>query len=225
MFGVPPETVSHWANEVRVWGVFLAGLGVALSLAASYVQVSLQAEVAAAKEEAHKRLQLESQERIARLQADSAQAQADIVREREATAIAQERAAELSKEVEQVRLEQERLRARFSWRRISAEQRRQIADGLRAANLRPAVFVTTSDPEAAQFRSDVVAVLRDAGDPNPNWRSAAGSSSVVGLSVQGPKEQERSAVAGIFERAGFSMQNAGQAERLTIIIGAKPPPF
>ena len=225
MFGFPPETELYWANEVRVWAVILAGLGVAVSLAASYVQISLQAEGLAARDEAYKRLQVESQERIARVQADSAQAQADTARAREAAANAQERAAELSKEAEQVRLEHEQVRARFAWRRIYPEQRRLIADELRAANVRPAVFVTTSDPEAAQFRADLVAALRDAGDPNPYWRVAAGSSSVVGLSVQGPKEQERSVVAGIFERAGFAMQNAGPAERLTIVIGAKPPPF
>ncbi len=225
MFGFPPETALHWADEIRVWAIILAGLGLAVSLAASYVQIGLQAEVSAARDEAHKRSEVESQERLARLEADFAQAQADIARAREATAAAQERAVELSKQAEQARLEHEQLRVRIAWRRISPEQRRQIADELRAASLRPAVFVTTSDPEAAQFRSDLVAVLRDAGDPNPYWRAAAGSSSVLGLSVQGPKEQERSVVAGIFERAGFSMQNAGQAERLTIIVGAKPQPF
>jgi hypothetical protein len=52
----------------------------------------------------------------------------------------------------------------------------------------------------------------------------AGGSTFAGLSVQGPKEQERLVVASVFEQAGFSMQNAGQAERLTIVIGTKPPP-
>jgi hypothetical protein len=112
----------------------------------------------------------------------------------------------------------------LAWRRIDPEQRRQIADALRAANLKPAIFVTTSDPEAAQFRADLVETLREAGDPNPNWRMAAGGSTCAGLSVQGPKEQERLVVASVFEQAGFSMQNPGQAERLTIVIGTKPPP-
>ena len=210
VFGFPPETVLYWASEVRIWAMFLAAIAAIVSLAASYIQISLQTEVSAARDGEYRRLQLKSQQRIATAQAEAASAQ--------------ERAAELSKEAEQARLEHEQLRARVAWRRIDPEQRRQIADALRAASLRPAIFVTTSDPEAAQLRADLVATLREAGDPNPNWRMAAGGSTFAGLSVQGPNEQERLVVASVFERAGFSMQNAGQAERLTIVIGTKPPP-
>ena len=210
MFGFPSETVLYWASEVRIWAIFLAATAAIVSLAASYIQISLQAEVSAARDEDYRRLQVESQQRITTAQAEAARAQ--------------ERAAELSREAEQARLEHEQLRARLAWRRIDPEQRRQIADALRAANLKPAIFVTTSDPEAAQFRADLVETLREAGDPNPNWRMAAGGGTFAGLSVQGPKEQERLVIASMFEQAGFSMQNAGQAERLTIVIGTKPPP-
>ena len=154
--------------------MFLAATAAIVSLAASYIQISLQAEVSAARDEDYRRLQVESQQRITTAQAEAARAQ--------------ERAAELSREAEQARLEHEQLRARLAWRRIDPEQRRQIADALRAANLKPAIFVTTSDPEAAQFRADLVETLREAGDPNPNWRMAAGGSTFAGLSVQGPKE-------------------------------------
>jgi hypothetical protein len=210
MFGFPSETVLYWASEIRIWAMLLAATAAIVSLAASYMQISLQAEVSAARDEDYRRLQVESQQRITTAQADAARAQ--------------ERAAELSREAEQARLEHEQLRARLAWRRIDPEQRRQIADALRVANLKPAIFVTTSDPEAAQLRADLVETLREAGDPNPNWRMAAGGSTFAGLSVQGPKEQERLVIASVFEQAGFSMQNAGQAERLTIVIGTKPPP-
>jgi TolA-binding protein len=210
VFGFPPETVLYWASEVRVWAMFLAAIAAIVSLAASFAQIGLQEEVSAAKDEEFRRLQVESQQRIATAQAEAASAQ--------------ERAAELSREAERTRLEHEQLRTRLAWRRIDPEQRRQIADALRAANLKPAIFVTTSDPEAAQFRADLVETLREAGDPNPNWRMPAGGSTFAGLSVQGPKEEERLVVASVFEQTGFSIQNAGQADRLTIVIGTKPPP-
>jgi hypothetical protein len=225
MLGLPPEAELYWANEVRTWAIIMAVIGGGIGLAAGYLQIRLQAEISATKNEAFRRFEVEAHERIA-------QAQAETARASETAAHAQQRASELSiqaekvrLEAEQARLENESLRARFAWRRISSEQRGQIAAALRAANLRPAIFVTTSDPEAAQFRADLVATLREAGDQNPNWRVAAGSSTFVGLSVQGPKEQERSILASLFEQAGFPMQNAGQAERLTIVIGTKPPPF
>ena len=211
MLGFPPEAELYWSNEVRVWATILAIVAAVVAVAASYLQINLQEQAAAARDQAHRRLQAESQERIAQAQADATRAE--------------ERAKELAREAEQVRLERERLLIRFAWRRIDSEQRRQIADALRPTNLRPVIFVTTSDPEAAQFRADLVAALRDAGDPNPIWRVAVGSSSFEGLSVQGPKEEERLLLVRLFEQAGFPMQNGGQAERLTIVIGAKPPPF
>ena len=177
VFGFPPETVLYWASEVRIWAIFLAAIAAIVSLAASYIQISLQAEVSAARDEDYRRLQVESQQRITTAQAEAARAQ--------------EGAAVLSREAERARLEHEQLRALLAWRRIDPEQRRQIAHALRAANLRPAIFVTTSDPEAAQFRADLVATLREASDPNSNWRMAAGGSTFVGLSVQGPNEMNK----------------------------------
>jgi hypothetical protein len=66
--------------------MFLAATAAIVSLAASYIQIGLQAEVSATKDEEYRRFQLESQQRIATARADAASAQ--------------ERAAELSREVE-----------------------------------------------------------------------------------------------------------------------------
>jgi hypothetical protein len=205
-FGFPSETVLYWASEVRIWAMVLAATAAIVSLAASYIQISLQAEVSAARDEDYRRLQVESQQRIATAQAEAARAQ--------------EGAAVLSREAEQARLEHEQLRALLAWRRIDPEQRRQIADALRTANLRPAIFVTTADPEAAQFRADLVATLREAATliPIGEWQREAALSPDFQFRVLMNKN------ANVFEQTGFSMQNAGQADRLTIIIGTKPPP-
>ena len=61
--------------------------------------------------------------------------------------------------------------------------------------------------------------------PESNWRSAAGSSSVVGLSVQGPKEQERSAVAGIFERADSPCRTQARPRDLQSSLEQSPHCF
>jgi len=52
----------------------LAATAAIVSLAASYIQIGLQAEVSAAKDEEYRRFQLESQQRIATARADAASA-------------------------------------------------------------------------------------------------------------------------------------------------------
>jgi len=121
--------------------------------------------------------------------------------------------------------ETERLRSQMAWRRISDAQANKIADALRTAGLRPRVVVNSNDPEAANFGEDVKAVLRLAGDPDPDWFQNLTPETFRGLAATGPSETDRQVLAHAFEAGGFEVVDGGDAQRLEIVIGLKPSPF
>lgn len=121
--------------------------------------------------------------------------------------------------------ETERLRSQMAWRRISEEQARKIANALRAAGLRPRGVVHSNDPESANFGEDVKAVLRLAGDPDPDWFQSLVPETFRGLAATGPSEADRQALARAFGAGGLEVVDGGEAPLLEIVIGLKPSPF
>jgi len=143
-------------------------------------------------------------------------------RARERASKLEERAAAFEKEAAQARLETERLREQMAWRRLTPKQGEILSAAIRKTGLKPVIFVTTTDPEASSLRDDFVAVLRAAGDMDPHWSVGLAGGSFAGLAISGP-QQEKEALGLAFNEAELSIADGGNSDKLTIIIGARPP--
>jgi len=145
-------------------------------------------------------------------------------------ATANERAAALEKDAAQARAEQERLKTQISWRRITKEQHDEIVSNLRGRRLAITIKWPASDPEAGVFADDIGKTLRDAG-MTLSGEPFISDTPVFGLGVskmprgdQVPSD-DWIALADAFKKAGWIFGLAEPAERLTITVGSKKPPF
>ena len=120
------------------------------------------------------------------------------------------------------RTDYEQLKQQVEPRRITEAQAQTIASAIQRTGLRASIFVTTSDPEAANLRADVEEILRLAGDPKPRWKTSLIPQQFTGMAIQGP-DNDRAALINAFAEAGIVVGNAGVFKELQIVIGTKPP--
>ena len=143
-------------------------------------------------------------------------------------ALASERAAELSKQAEEARLEQEQLKARMAWRRITSEQHDRLVTELSNLNIGPVwlTFIGT-DPEANLYRADLAKVFEHAGIEAKYF---SGYTMAVGLQVLGPSGEAKDSIIQILRSAGLHVfrgdeKSLSNSELLEILVGSKPPQF
>jgi multidrug efflux pump subunit AcrA (membrane-fusion protein) len=178
----------------------------------------------------------EAKAQVETAQADIAKANVEIsearrqaaVLERE-TAAAKERTAALEQEATEARKEQEKLKAQLAWRRISQAQHDQIVEALRGRLFRVHVTYPSTDPEAMVFADDIARTLQDAG-LQVEGSAYLGTVPVFGLGISKlPNDQEPGpdwvALADAFKKSGWTFGLAEVADRLTITVGSKKPPF
>ena len=156
-------------------------------------------------------------ERISQNEADTSRANAD-------AATANERAASLENEAEQARLETERLKQQFAWRRLNETQFRTMVDNLSGLDLKLTLSAISVDPESMLFATDIQRALVAAGF-NLQIRSTMpfGRGPIVGIIISGPKIDILS-VGQAFRLAGFDIKGRERQGDIEIFIGSKPPP-
>ena len=150
------------------------------------------------------------------------------VRERFADERISKNEAETAKakaETAQAVLEQERLRANMSWRRVTSVQAQQLANAMK---VEPAEFWLAwvgDDPEATVYRQDLEAALTAAGVKTKYF---SGYARAVGLTVKGGTPEERQLLLRAFHSAGLPLVESDQdglmKGQLEITVGTKPPP-
>ncbi|HHG3093077.1 TPA: hypothetical protein ACPVXD_003285 [Vibrio parahaemolyticus] len=140
---------------------------------------------------------------------------------------AREHAAYLSKEAEQAKLEQQRLKAQLAWRRLSRQQYQLLYDKLNG-NISSKVWVTFvgTDPESTLYREDINSALL-ASDIKTSYFS--GYEMAVGLKIVGPPSKEKDILINAFKDAGLIfevLEESGFADKhLQVLVGSKPPTF
>jgi hypothetical protein len=136
------------------------------------------------------------------------------------TAQANERAANLEKEAEQ-------LRTIAAWRRLSSQQ----YDILKKELVGKSFDVWTSwvgkDPEATVFRNDIDKALTEAG---LHTKYFSGWEVAIGLQITNVPGPDHDALAAAFSAANISYISVEPIKNwfpneLAIIVGTKPPPF
>jgi len=160
--------------------------------------------------------------------ADAARANENFVKAKQSIATANERAAKLENEAEQARLETERLKRQFAWRRLNETQFHALATGFsEIIGLNLVLSAVGSDPESMLFATDIKRAMAAAGI-NLEIRGSVflGQRPVVGINISGPREAIIR-VGKVFTQAGFNVEGYEQpnAKEVEILIGSKPPPI
>lgn len=224
MFGFAPEVELYWVNEVRIYAMAAAACAALVTLGAGYAQVRLQSDVSARKEATAKAVQQASDERIARAQADGAQAN--------------ERAEKLALEAAQARAEQERLKQLVTWRTISDEQIEKAAAVLSPKRQTVLISVVANDPEAMHLGAYLSEIFKKA-----NWAAVPRSVSwgawlPIGVHIYGPEGETLDALRAAFNTAGIPFDSRppqhdpdwqiefqqGTPTSATILVGSKVGP-
>ncbi|MGN6113051.1 MAG: hypothetical protein ACTHOC_08605 [Luteimonas sp.] len=133
--------------------------------------------------------------------------------------------AKAKAETAQAILEQERLKALMSWRRVTPGQAQQLAVALKGTSIELWLAWVGDDPEATVFRGDLEAALTAAGAKTKYF---SGYARAVGLSIKGGTPQDRQTLLQAFHAAGLplieSEQEGLMKGQLEITVGTKPPP-
>ena len=153
----------------------------------------------------------------------------EIVQAQEVAAKASERAANLEKDAALAKLESEKLKAEMAWRHLTVDQANKlISDFGSLKGLKIQVQGVDSDPEAAQFHSDIYSVLTHAGIDTSVY---TGIERVTGLWIVGDNDSEVNFVIKSFKEAGIEIHRRKDhafgppKDKLVIVVGSKPPIF
>ncbi|WP_162918206.1 hypothetical protein [Taklimakanibacter deserti] len=140
------------------------------------------------------------------------------------TARANERTAELQKEAEAAKLEQERLRQLLAWRRLTADQMKKLVDELTGITFPVTLQVNNADPEATRFAADIGEVFQQAGISYEKKTAIVFSDDPIpGLRVYG-RADEVHRIADPFHRLGIAIDGQQKDADLVFHVAAKPPP-
>lgn len=210
-------SLQFWQTALKVALIVAAGAG-ALSVAAGFLGAFLGYRVAElAKTEADRR--------VAEVQASVGDARADATKAKAAAAELQARSMSLEEELTASRREAQALQARAASRSISAAQEDKLVSVLRERGDRTTeitVRVQSSDPETAQYASDLAAVLTAAG------LSVYKSTALIpapppGLLLGAPIDSvDFELIKRAFAEAGINLEFAGIVPALTLYVGPKP---
>ena len=133
--------------------------------------------------------------------------------------------AKAKAETAKAMLEQERLKALMSWRRVTPSQAQQLAVALKGVSVEFWLAWVGDDPEATVFRGDLEAALTAAGVKTKYF---SGHARAVGLTVKGGTAQERQLLLQAFRSAGLPLVESNEdglmKGQLEITVGTKPPP-
>lgn len=210
-------SLQFWQTVVKVALAVAAGAG-ALSVVAGFLAGILGYRVAEAA-------RADADRRIAEAQTSVGEARAEAGKAHEAAAKWQARTKSLEEDVTASRREAERLQAQMASRFITHAQEEKLLSVLRERGDRTveiSVRVQGSDPETAQYASDLAAVLAAAGlsvhrsmalipDPPPGLLLGAPIDSV-----------DFELIKRAFDEAGISLEFAGIGSALTLYVGPKP---
>lgn len=137
----------------------------------------------------------------------------------------------LNLEAAQARLEQERLKAAVSWRRITREQHDALVSKLNGLQIDLWIGTVGNDPEAVQFWEDIVLTMRHANlkkvTPHASMQRAVGLF-ILPSKPENNDNKERRAVIDAFDAAGLPLIDAvGELPKswIEIVVGSRPPPF
>jgi hypothetical protein len=138
------------------------------------------------------------------------------------------RAASLEKEAAAARLETERLKAQFAWRRLNEKQVTIIAAGLSKVDLKEvSLSAITSDPESMTFANDIKLALTKGGIKVTFSPSLIfGKKPTVGIRITASTKDTLESIAQPFVDAGLILDGVIKAEQkdVNILIGSKPHP-
>ena len=216
-------SIQFWQTVVKVALVVAACAG-ALSIAAGFVAGLLGYRVAEVARVAADRRIAEAQASVGEAKADAARANAETAKANDDAAKLQARTKSLEQEAAASRLEAERLQAQMASPLRSHAQQEKLVSVLRERGDREveiSVRVQGSDPETAQYASELVAVLTAAGlkvhqsmalilDPPP------------GLSLGAPIDSvDFQLIKRAFDAAGIDLEFAGIVPVLTLYVGPK----
>ena len=209
-------SLQFWQIVLKVALVVAAGAG-ALSVAAGFLGAFLGYRVAElAKTEADRR--------VAEVQASVGEARADATKAKEAAAELQARSRSLEQELSASRREAESLQARVASRFLSDTQEEKLVSVLRERGDRPveiSVRVQSSDPETAQYASDLADVLSAAG-LGVHRSMALRPDPPAGLLLGAPIDSvDFELIKRAFVEAGITLEFAGIVPALTLYVGPK----
>src|SRR6266849_412934 len=115
------------------------------------------------------------------------------------------RAAALSNDAAQARLEQERLKAAVAWRRLSLPQYTSLVSALKGRHMKVWVEWVDSDPESTQFADDILRALGAAGLETHvfhGYERAVGFRISLGLSENGKISENAKILKEAFSSVG-----------------------
>lgn len=137
----------------------------------------------------------------------------------------EKKAARLTKEAEEAKLETERLKAQVAWRRLPSDQRKMIVDDLTGKTLAIHFDYSQNDPEAMQFAEDLLKAIRDAGIiayTHPLVAPPAPPGVIIFGTEDDPACQ---ALKSALERANVQFKLAPRNGPARLSIGSKLAPF
>lgn len=162
--------------------------------------------------------------RITENEAKAKQALADV-------AMANARAAQLEKDAAEARLETEKIKKQFSWRRLSKQQTMTIIENVKTtySNMKLPLVLSaiSSDPESLTYASDIQAAIQKGGR-TLSIRSLVvlGSGPETDIEVSGPNNEDIDIAAQALINAGLIVNTrvASNANEVEIMVGSRPPP-
>lgn len=139
------------------------------------------------------------------------------------------RSVALEKESTQAKLETEKLKQQFAWRRLSKEQVAIISDGVSKLNggLPITLSAITSDPESMTFASDLQHAINLGGlDIKIQASIFFGQKPFIGIEISGPDKETIEKAAQPFINAGLILNGhiSPNEKEVNIRIGSKPFP-
>jgi hypothetical protein len=137
----------------------------------------------------------------------------------------EKKAARLTKEAEEAKLETERLKAQVAWRRLPSDQRKMIVDDLTGKTLAIHFDYSQNDPEAMQFSEDFLKTIREAGIvtyTHPLVAPPAPPGVIIFGTENDPAYQ---ALKSALERANVQFKLAPRNGPARLSIGSKLAPF
>lgn len=203
------------AWRIKIWPVFAN----ALVVIGVYGEIYFSGKVSKSEE----KLQRIAEEKIA---------EANLL-----AANALERAATLEKEAAEVRARTAEIEKLTAWRHVSPEQRKQVADAIRAKASSVDVLIEyeRGDPEAYSYASELARIFVDSGCEKIRYGPNSFLGTVFGLVLATSPETEENVNAAIFSAAGISSTASNMdlskhlpsnltAPNLYIFVAPKPPP-
>jgi hypothetical protein len=143
----------------------------------------------------------------------------EIARARADAAKANERAAELT-------LETEQLREKMAWRRLTPDQVLLITQSFRGFPFPITVSDLQGDPESTTYGEDITAALKRAGVAVKQEDLVyAGGPPPIGLLVTHTPDGNGDKVATNLSEAGVSIIGRSPSDSVVIIVGTKPRPL